>query len=84
MGIDHAGIGTDTIYDMEGLEKIMKDGRASIWPEGFGYDSNVKIVAPEVLPKITEALLSINYSDADVRKVLGENLLRVAKQVWRQ
>lgn len=83
VGIDHAGIGTDTVYDMEGLEKVLKGGGASIWPEGYGYDSNVKIVAPEVLPKITEALLSINYSEANIRKVLGENLLRVAKQVWR-
>jgi len=69
---------------MRELKRHKKSGGASIWPEGFGYDSNVKIVAPEVLPEITEALLSINYSDADVRKVLGENLLRVAKQVWRQ
>jgi membrane dipeptidase len=29
------------------------------------------------LPKITEALIRKGYSDADIRKILGENTLRV-------
>jgi membrane dipeptidase len=29
------------------------------------------------LPKITEALMRKGYSDADIRKILGENTLRV-------
>jgi membrane dipeptidase len=32
------------------------------------------------LPKITEALLRKGYSDSDVRKILGENTLRVMEQ----
>jgi membrane dipeptidase len=35
------------------------------------------------LPKITQALLDRGYSDQDVRKVLGENLLRVMREVER-
>jgi len=35
------------------------------------------------LPKITEALLRKGYSDEDVRKILGENTLRVMEQVER-
>jgi membrane dipeptidase len=35
------------------------------------------------LPKITEALLRKGYSDSDVRKILGENTLRVMEQVER-
>jgi membrane dipeptidase len=35
------------------------------------------------LPKITEALLRKGYSDADIRKILGENTLRVMEQVER-
>jgi membrane dipeptidase len=35
------------------------------------------------LPKITEALLRKGYSDEDVRKILGENTLRVMGQVER-
>jgi membrane dipeptidase len=33
------------------------------------------------LPKITDALLKKGYSDADVTKILGGNLLRVMEAV---
>ena len=36
-----------------------------------------------MLPKITEALLQKGYSDGDVRKILGENTLRVMSDVER-
>jgi len=36
-----------------------------------------------MLPKITEALLQKNYSEGDVRKILGENTLRVMSAVER-
>ena len=35
------------------------------------------------LPKITEALLRKGYSDGDIRKILGENTLRVMAEVER-
>ncbi len=34
-----------------------------------------------MLPKITEALLAKGYSESDVRKILGENTLRVMSEV---
>jgi membrane dipeptidase len=34
------------------------------------------------LPKVTQGLLDRGWSQADVRKVLGENWLRVYEQVW--
>ena len=33
------------------------------------------------LPKITDALLKKGYSEADVQKILGGNILRVMEQV---
>lgn len=36
-----------------------------------------------MLPKITEALLAKGYSESDVRKILGENTLRVMSDVER-
>jgi membrane dipeptidase len=35
------------------------------------------------LPKITEALLRKGYSESDIRKILGENTLRVMEQAER-
>ena len=44
--------------------------------EGFAY-------YPEVL-NFVERLLQRNFSEADVRKILGLNYLRVFQQVWRR
>jgi membrane dipeptidase len=33
------------------------------------------------IPQITEALLKKGYSESDIRKILGENTLRVLSQV---
>jgi membrane dipeptidase len=35
------------------------------------------------LPKVTEALLQKQYSESDIRKILGENTLRVMEEVER-
>jgi membrane dipeptidase len=35
------------------------------------------------LPQITEALMRKGYSDANIRKILGENLLRVMEEAER-
>jgi membrane dipeptidase len=35
------------------------------------------------LPKITDALLKKGYSEDDVKKILGENTLRVMAEVER-
>jgi membrane dipeptidase len=43
----------------------------------FGMEDATK------LPLITEALLRRGYSDEDVRKILGENTLRVMTEVER-
>ncbi|GAH64160.1 unnamed protein product [marine sediment metagenome] len=32
------------------------------------------------VPRITEGLLKRGYSEADIRKILGENTLRVLKE----
>ena len=34
-----------------------------------------------MLPKLTQALLDRNYSERDVQKILGGNILRVMEQV---
>jgi membrane dipeptidase len=36
-----------------------------------------------MIPKITEALLQKGYSESDIRKILGENTLRVMSEVER-
>ena len=39
-------------------------------------------VGPRDLPELTERMLKHGFSEAEVRGILGENIMRVAKQVW--
>jgi len=55
---------------------------------GLGSDfdgANMPLGMEDVthLPQITEALLKKGYSEGDIRKILGENTLRVMKDVER-
>ena len=81
VGIEHVGIGLDYVFDQSEMDFLA--GQANIWPAGFGYQAGIKFVAPEDLPRVTEEMLRRGYGDNEVRAVLGGNLLRVAREVWR-
>ena len=51
------------------------DGVSGALPEGIRSAAD--------LPKITQALLDRGYSDEDIKKILGGNLLRVLREVER-
>ena len=79
-GVDAVCIGPDLVedsfYPMEIYRRMY--GSEGAWsteyPEGF--------TAHRDLVNITAELLRRGYSEGDVRKVLGENLLRVYGDVW--
>src|SRR5258708_39156925 len=48
-----------------------------------GANMPYRMEGPSMLPKITEALLKKGYSDGDVKKILGENTLRLMTDVER-
>lgn len=68
IGADHVGLGAD--FDVYQSHLIHKVGH---WTEG--------IEEADQWHKITAGLLARGYTEADVRKILGENLLRVYAQV---
>lgn len=81
VGAEHVGLGTDYVFDSSELEEYVSQN-----PEL--YDANMRrdgfqMVSPEQIPEVAEQLLRMNHSESDVRKVLGENFLRVANSVWR-
>jgi len=81
VGPQHVGIGTDYCFDLEEVEQIVKNN-----PDVFNpadYPNGIKIVEPERYPAIAEGLLAMNYSEADVRGIMGENHLRVARETWK-
>ena len=88
-GIDHVSFGTDGLYgDHVGLHHQFAASLAT------GDTKNPNVQYEEVayvqgLENPTEASVNIlrwlvkhGYSDADIAKVLGQNALRVLRQVW--
>ena len=43
----------------------------------------MRLGAPLQLPEITDMLLQRGWGEADIRKLLGGNFLRVARAVWK-
>lgn len=93
VGIDHVGLGIDYYqgqYPVEDddvararYEKLVSEGH---WrpeeypPPPYKYPSGIE--TPETLPRLTERCLERGFADADVRKLLGMNWMRVYRAVW--
>ena len=82
VGPEHVGLGLDYAFDDAELTAALAAG-AAVWPAQLGYGAGLRIVEPEQIPRLTEGLLALGYRDKDVRAILGENFLRVARQSWR-
>ena len=82
VGEDHVSIGLDYSFDEAStqvyLAKMSPDARRKLRLEG-----ELTIAPPETFPEIAELMLERGHTPGVVRKVLGENLLRLAEQVWR-
>jgi membrane dipeptidase len=73
--LDHV----DHIVRVAGIDHV---GLGSDFDGYWGDDQMPEIRDASDLPAITAGLLVRGYSEADVRKFLGENYLRVFRQVW--
>jgi membrane dipeptidase len=81
IGPDHVGLGLDYVFDQKELDDAVSDPTA--FPPELGYAAGIQMVPPESIAEIVERLLTLGYSNENIRAILGANLLRVAKQVWR-
>lgn len=82
VGIDHVGIGTDYGYmGQEPITDLLSD--PGFWPAGNDYDGKMECVPPEAISAVVDSLLRKGYDAAAIGKVLGANMLRVARAVWR-
>jgi membrane dipeptidase len=82
-GIDHVAIGLDYVFDTQELIEYLRNN-----PELFGKDARsaetgFHSVAPEQLHDVVATLSKLGYSDGDLEKILGLNLLRIARAVWK-
>ncbi len=88
VGIDHVAFGPDTMYgDHVGLHhafatnlslgSIQRGAQFEEVPYVKGIENPT-----EAFPNITRWLVKHGYSDEDIAKVLGQNILGVLEQVW--
>ena len=82
VGPEHVGISLDYVFDSEELYQYVKEN-PEIFPAELGYDDGIEMIRPEQLPEIADKLIKLGYADEDVRLILGENHLRIARQVWK-
>lgn len=81
VGPDHVGLGLDYVFDEEEVNAMLKSNPVLYPPEK--YPGRINMVRPEQIPDIADQLLAKGYGAADVRKILGSNHLRIARQVWK-
>lgn len=79
-GIDHVGLGPDFIDDY--YQQVF--GGWNLPPEFSTDFAHADVSRPSDLPKITAAMLRRGFSEPDIRKVLGENVLRVMRHILAQ
>jgi membrane dipeptidase len=91
-GIDSVGLGIDYYIGQAGvasdeaaLHTYNQKVQAGVWgsaypPPPHRYPSGIE--TPRTLPHLTERLLERGYAEADVRKILGANWLRLMRSVW--
>ncbi len=92
-GIDHVAIGTDVVYGsrhageeskkaaVAGLGRRKRPDFRSLWPkDDFATTPEMAdSIAWTNWPLFTVGLVQRGYSDEDIRKVIGGNVMRVAR-----
>ena len=82
VGPAHVSIALDYVFDMRELDEHLEKMKGT-FPPGLGYEMGARFVPPEQLEEIVVTLQGWGYSDTDLTALLGGNLLRLAKQVWK-
>jgi membrane dipeptidase len=86
-GIDHVSVGLDFTENQseEWFRWLMSGKRkdSMVTPLELPLKLPEGITRADQMPNLTEALVHRGYSEPSIRKILGENVLRLFGQVWR-
>jgi len=84
VGVDHIGIGPDFVegrgIDYDVVNQSLAINREIISDGPWLYLKGFENISE--LPNVTKGLIERGWSTGEIRKVLGENWLRVYKRVW--
>lgn len=88
VGIDHVAFGPDTLFgDHVGLHDALREALSLSASKGKTPYPKVEWVdgienPSEAFPNIVRWLVAHDYSDDDIAKVIGGNVMRVLDEVW--
>lgn len=87
VGIDHVGLSSDDTYCWDSMWAIAQ--KHPEWWQDDGQTAEAAVNKPsgsaesaKIYPAVVDLLWKKGYSDEDIAKVLGGNLMRVYAQVW--
>ena len=89
VGVDHLAVGSDS--SVAGWRASFKDKETfDAWAEQYNFDPSVdvrwppfieEVDVPEKMYVIADRLLERGFSTSDVRKIMGENWMRIYREV---
>jgi membrane dipeptidase len=82
VGPAHVSVALDYVFDINELEEYMAQMKAT-FPPDLGYELGARFVPPEQIEEIVATLQGWGYRDDDLKALLGGNLLRLARTVWK-
>lgn len=82
VGPAHVSVALDYVFDINELEEYMAQMKAT-FPPDLGYELGARFVPPEQIEEIVTTLQGWGYRDDDLKALLGGNLLRLARTVWK-
>ena len=88
LGVDHVGIATDDMFTLEIIMGFIEANADAYDDDGYMLNAFKRGAAgcaelAKILPAVTDELWAMGYNDDDIRKVYGENMMRVFDEVWK-
>ena len=87
VGVDHVGIASDDFFTVERVTEF-SDAHPELYNDGgfmnnaFAKGANTCGELSKILSAVVDGLLEAGYSEDDVKKIVGGNMMRVFEQVW--
>jgi len=88
IGVDHVGIATDDMFVLSLVKAFAAANPKAYDDDGYMLDAFEKGAEgcgelAKILPAVTDELWKMGYSNEDIAKVYGGNMMRVYKKVWK-
>jgi len=88
LGVDHVGIATDDMFILDLVVGFADANPDAYDDEGYMMNAFDKGAVgtgelAKILASVTDELWKRGYSNEDIAKVYGGNMLRVYRQVWK-